>query len=65
MSDIQFGHVLERTSPMGEAFVGRCTLCGKKGLRSKDALKECANPARISADNALLDALEGEEPTHD
>ncbi len=53
-------HVLERTSLFGEQFIGRCTLCGKAGLKMRQANEPCANPARIRADHALLAALEGD-----
>lgn len=56
--DVATMHAMERTSPMGERFVGRCTLCGKEGLTTADMSRECVNPARISQDHALLDALE-------
>lgn len=61
--DVATAHVLERTSPMGERFVGRCTLCGKEGLTLTSRLlnQECPNPARISQDHALLAALEGDD----
>lgn len=53
-------HVLERTSPKGEAFIGRCRLCGKENLSMKDALADCPNPKRISSAEALTMAIEGE-----
>lgn len=53
-------HSLERTSPIGEMFVGRCVLCGKEGLTTASMVQECANPARISQDDAMLAALEGD-----
>lgn len=54
-------HSLERTSPMGESFVGRCVLCGKEGLTTASMTRECMNVARISQDDALLAALEGND----
>lgn len=60
-SEVQQAHVLERTNAFGAPFVGRCTLCGKTGLRMAQANEACANPARIRADHALLAAIEGEE----
>jgi hypothetical protein len=51
-------HSLERTSPMGGAFVGRCVLCGALGLPSGAALWPCPNPSRKSEDQALIDAIE-------
>lgn len=54
-------HSLERTSPKGERFIGRCVLCGATDLPSSAALERCANPQRVSRDNALLDAIEGRD----
>ena len=53
----QTTHSLERTSPMGEKFVGVCVLCQTPNLTMGDALKPCANPGKVSSDDALLDAL--------
>lgn len=58
-------HVLERTSPFGGPFVGRCVLCGKSGLPSSAALAMCENPGLVTEDEALIAAIEGpakEEP---
>lgn len=52
-------HALERTSPKGGPFIGTCRLCGKAGLRLGDALKPCENQRGLSADEALLEAIEG------
>ena len=59
--DVATMHAIRRTSPMGELFVGRCTLCGTEGLTSKSMSEECPNPARISQKHALLDAIERSE----
>lgn len=34
-------HVLERTSPKGERFVGRCVRCGQAGLPAVSAREPC------------------------
>jgi hypothetical protein len=52
-------HSLERTSPLGEAFVGRCVPCGDVDLPSRAALWPCTNPRDTSEDDALLAAIEG------
>lgn len=52
-------HSLERTSPMGGPFVGRCVLCGIDGLSSGAALQMCENPSLVTEDEALLAAIEG------
>lgn len=53
-------HSLERTSPKGGPFVGRCRLCGQSDLPSKAALWECPNPRGVSSGQVLIDAIEGE-----
>jgi len=52
-------HSLERTSPKGGPFLGRCVLCGAADLPSKAALWACPNPRGASSNRALLDAIEG------
>lgn len=54
-------HSLERTSPKGQGFVGRCVLCGEEGLRIGDALKHCPNPRGVSEEQSLIDAIEGDQ----
>jgi hypothetical protein len=54
-------HSLERTSPKGEKFIGRCTKCGKMGLSLPDALEECPNPSGINEEQSIVNAIEGEE----
>jgi hypothetical protein len=51
-------HSIERTSPIGEAFVGRCVQCGKEGLSIRD-VDGCPNPEGVSEDESLLRAIEG------
>jgi hypothetical protein len=53
-------HVLDRTSPMGELFIGTCRLCGTHGLRMAQANEACENPQRIGETQALLDAINGD-----
>ena len=51
-------HALERTSPLGTAFVGTCLKCGKKGLTMNDfMLDECENVRGLSQDEALVEAI--------
>ena len=52
-------HSLERTSPKGGPFVGRCVLCGQEGLRSGGALLPCPNTRSVSDAQALIDAING------
>lgn len=52
-------HALQRTSPIGEPFVGECILCGEQGLASGDALKPCENVRKLTNDAALLELIEG------
>lgn len=51
-------HSLERTSPKGSQFIGRCVLCGKRGLTFVDIDEHCENPIAATQDEALLQALE-------
>jgi hypothetical protein len=60
-SEIQQTHLLERTSPKGEDFIGTCQLCGKTGLRANAIFKFCENPGRVPSDEAVLIAIEGDE----
>jgi len=55
-------HLLDRTSPKGTDFIGTCRLCGARDLRMAQANEPCANPQRLSIDEAIVDALE--EPPH-
>ena len=50
-------HALERTSPKGGPFIGRCTKCGMTEIPLADARNECANPANITQEEALLMAI--------
>ena len=52
-------HALERTSPMGEPFIGTCIKCGRKGLTMRQGFEECDNPSGMTDDEALLRAIEG------
>ena len=55
----QTAHVLERTSPTGEPFVGECILCGVSGLTARDANKPCENTFQLSVVESLVAAIEG------
>lgn len=54
-------HALERISPKGTPFVGKCMKCGRDGLRMGDALKDCPADEVMSDEAALLRALKGGE----
>lgn len=48
-------HGLERTSPKGEPFLGRCVYCGQEGLTMRAAQEPCDKaPAQ---DQQVLDAI--------
>ena len=48
-------HGLERTSPKGGPFLGRCIYCGKENLPAKAALEPCEKAP--GQDQQILDAL--------
>jgi hypothetical protein len=48
-------HGLERTSPKGGPFVGRCIYCGQTGLPMRAALEPCEKAP--SQDQQVLNAL--------
>lgn len=52
-------HGLERTSPKGQPFIGRCIYCGAEGLRPSAALQSCDRAP--SQDQQILDAVRGPE----
>ena len=52
-------HSLERTSPKGGKFIGRCVQCGETGLGFADMPKECKNPGRVSIGDSVISAIEG------
>lgn len=52
-------HALERTSPKGGPFVGRCTKCGMTGLQMSAVLEPCENLRGMSEDDALMLAING------
>ena len=53
-------HSLQRTNPVGQPFIGRCVLCGAANLPATAARTECINPAGVTQEQALLDAVTGE-----
>jgi hypothetical protein len=55
-------HIIDRTSPMGTSFIGKCRLCGKEGLRIADVNDECHSHPELSDDDRVLLAID-EEPT--
>lgn len=50
-------HSLERTSPKGGPFIGRCTKCGATDIPLGRMHEHCVNPANISDGEALELAL--------
>jgi hypothetical protein len=56
-------HTIERTSPKGpgQKFLGTCILCRRQNLPMSAALEECDNPRGLTADEALMEAIEGPE----
>ena len=61
MSELANTHALERTSPKGTPFVGRCILCGKTGLSWMDAKQRCENPDAWSDENVIVAVVKGGE----
>ena len=56
-------HALRRTSPKGGPFYGVCTQCGQSGLSLADmATEECPNQRSVTRDEALIEAILGDEP---
>jgi len=54
-------HHIERTSPKGQAFIGVCRLCGKPNLPMSAVHDECENVRGLSADDALIETIIGED----
>lgn len=56
-------HAVNRTSPKGpgKPFIGTCALCGKTGLSASAALEECENVRGLTQDEALIEAILGED----
>jgi hypothetical protein len=54
-------HAIERTSPKGpgQKFIGTCMKCGRTGLTFADMGEPCENIAGMTADEALLLAIDG------
>jgi hypothetical protein len=59
LGTVQRHHSLERTSPLGDGFVGRCVQCGMTGLSSP--FGECKNPQGGTIGDSILAAIEGPE----
>jgi hypothetical protein len=51
-------HLVVRTSPKGERFIGTCVLCGTTGLTSSAPLEHCDNQRGLTQDQALIEAIE-------
>ena len=50
-------HAIERTSPKGQAFIGKCMKCGKEDLPMIAATQDCPADALVSDEAALLDII--------
>jgi hypothetical protein len=50
-------HSLQRTSPKGQPFVGTCTKCGMTDIPLSKMREECANPANLTQEEALVIAI--------
>ena len=52
-------HSVERTNEKGVPFIGTCRLCGAINMTLAEAMgTECPNQRELSADEAVLEALE-------
>ena len=59
---ITMNHAVERTNHKGEAFIGRCILCGEEGLTMVRSIKEhCPNLLEVTDDQALLVLIDKEK----
>jgi hypothetical protein len=54
-------HVIERTSPKGQDFIGTCRLCGIRGLKMSAVHEDCENVRGLTPEQALLEAIHGQE----
>lgn len=52
-------HSLERTSPKGGPFIGRCVKCGKTDLPGAAVFEECPNPSGRTATQDVINAIKG------
>ncbi len=52
-------HSLRRTSPKGpgQSFIGTCTKCGVENIPLNRMREECANPANLTDNDALMIAI--------
>ena len=51
-------HCTNRTSPLGEDYIGTCYLCGKTGIGDAEMFEECKNPNGLTQGEAIIEALE-------
>ena len=54
-------HSLRRTSPKGQAFIGTCTKCGVENIPISRMHEDCANPANLTNEDALMIAIRAEK----
>jgi hypothetical protein len=53
-------HVLQRTSPLGELFIGKCIRCNAEDLRMAQANEPCPNTNNLSDDAIIERIFEGD-----
>lgn len=52
--------LVNRTSPKGEAFLGKCASCGKENITFEQLnTDECPNPRGMDMDTAIIEAIMG------
>lgn len=54
-------HSLRRTNPKGQKFLGTCVLCGEENLPMEAALRPCPNQRGLTQDDALIEAVRGDD----
>ena len=55
-------HLVNRTSPKGEPFIGTCSLCGQSMSLREATTTECPNQRGLTQDDALIEAISGRKP---
>lgn len=54
-------HMLVRTNPVGEKFVGRCVNCGKENLPMSAVHEECENLTKRSYEDSFARIIRGDK----
>lgn len=52
-------HMLVRTNPVGEKFIGRCVNCGKENLPMSAVHAECENLTKRSQEDSFVAIITG------